>query len=168
MVLSIADPYRNLCSWYSAEVAKLLAHNFCILATMTNASASKKSSRWDLLGCSLSGHETYRPIGSSRADKLAAKLSLETAQGTAWRCLRCGTYVVGAPSITRPLAQAPLVLRGKVLKQTYLLRVLAVERGIRGILLALLGLAILHFKSQQGGPAGAATKRFTRATVGSP
>jgi uncharacterized membrane protein (DUF2068 family) len=67
-----------------------------------------------------------------------------------WLCLRCGTYVVGKPHYRAPLAKAPLVLRGKVLRQAFILRLLAAERATRGIFLALLGYGIFRFRSSQG------------------
>ncbi len=108
------------------------------------------SNRWNLFGCAVSGHETYEPTGSTKARAIARELCLETPQGTSWRCLRCGSYVLGETRYKSTLAEAPLVLRGNVLKQTLVLRFLAVERGIRGVILVALGVLVLHFKSEQG------------------
>jgi uncharacterized membrane protein (DUF2068 family) len=44
---------------------------------------------WSLLGCARKGHVTYAPDEPDLRDRLMAP----TAGGTAWRCLRCGTFV---------------------------------------------------------------------------
>lgn len=90
---------------------------------------------WDLRSCGLRGHATYAP---SEPD-LRQRLQTQTAAGTAWRCLRCGAYVPGAARGSGPADEAPLVRRGRALRDAFILRLLAVERLLRG--LALLGLA---------------------------
>ena len=55
----------------------------------------------NLRTCGRKGHATYRP---DEAD-LAARLHAETAIGTAWRCLRCGDFVVGEPAGSGPAAE---------------------------------------------------------------
>ena len=49
-----------------------------------------------------------------------------------------------------PADEAPLVLRGKALRQATILRILAVERGARAIVLIAVAYAILRFKASQG------------------
>jgi hypothetical protein len=44
---------------------------------------------WSLFGCARKGHVTYAPDEPDLRDRLTAP----TADGTAWRCLRCGTFV---------------------------------------------------------------------------
>ena len=100
---------------------------------------------WELRSCGRHGHVTWRP---SEAD-LAERLQVETVDGAAWRCLRCGTYVVGDPIGSGPAADAPLVLRGKALRDAFILRLLAVERGIRGVLLVALAYGIYKFNGAQ-------------------
>lgn len=96
---------------------------------------------WDLRSCGLHGHATYRPDETD----LAARLRQETVHGTAWRCLRCGDFVVGDPRGSGPADAAPTVLRGAALRDALVLRVLAVERLVRGLLLALLAYGIYRF-----------------------
>jgi len=103
-------------------------------------------SKWELRACGRKGHATYRP---DEAD-LAARLRVDTPQGEAWRCLRCGDFVVGPPCHTGPADHAPLVLRGKALRDATILRLLAVERFLRGVVLLLAAIAIERFKSDQG------------------
>ncbi len=63
----------------------------------------------------------------------------------ALRRLRCGpTYGRG------PAAGAPLVIRGKALRQAIIVRALAVERWIRALLIALAAWAVWRFHGAQG------------------
>jgi uncharacterized membrane protein (DUF2068 family) len=100
---------------------------------------------WSLRGCARHGHETFAP---SEPD-LAARLSTGTPAGDAWRCLRCGTFVVGLPKASGPAEQAPRVLRGKALREATVLRAFAVERWVRAFVLAALGAGVLSFRSSQ-------------------
>lgn len=100
---------------------------------------------WSLRGCSREGHATYAPDEPGLRDRLRA----ETAAGEAWRCLRCETFVVGTPSGQGPAAEAPIVLRGKALREAFILRLLAVERWIRAAVLAALAFAVFKFESSQ-------------------
>jgi uncharacterized membrane protein (DUF2068 family) len=96
---------------------------------------------WNLRSCGLHGHVTYRPVEKA----LAERLHTETAAGVAWRCLRCGTFVPGEPEGTGLAQDAPLVLRGKALKDAAILRFLATERFLRGLLLVALAYGIYKF-----------------------
>ena len=51
-----------------------------------------------------------------------------TPLGEAWRCLRCGCYVLGEPHGSGPAEDAPVLLRGKALRSAFILRLLAIER----------------------------------------
>jgi hypothetical protein len=84
--------------------------------------------------CGWHGHVTWAPT----EEELADRLSVDTVHGEAWRCLRCGTYVLGDPHGRGPAEQAPLVMRGRALRDAFILRLLALERGIRGVLLVAL------------------------------
>jgi len=100
---------------------------------------------WSLRGCSRQGHATYAPDEPDLRDRLRS----DTALGEAWRCLRCGTFVVGEPAGRGPAEDAPIVLRGKALREAFILRILAVERWIRALILALLAAAVFEFESTQ-------------------
>src|SRR4051794_27441047 len=100
---------------------------------------------WSLRGCARQGHATYAPDEPEFRDRLRA----ETSLGEAWRCLRCGTFVVGAPHGHGPAEDAPIVLRGKALREAFILRILAVERWIRAFILALLAAAVIKFETAQ-------------------
>ena len=94
---------------------------------------------WNLNVCARRGHETYAPDD----EPLRQRLMVGTAAGQAWRCLRCADYVVGPPKGSGPADDAPEVPRGRLLRDRRIMRLLAVERVLRGLLL--LGLATLVF-----------------------
>ncbi len=100
---------------------------------------------WSLRGCARHGHATYAPDDSELAERLRA----DTAQGPAWRCLRCGTYVPGEARGSGPASAAPIVLRGKALREATVLRLFAVERFVRAAVLGLLGYLVIRFESSQ-------------------
>ncbi|CAN5650935.1 DUF2127 domain-containing protein [soil metagenome] len=100
---------------------------------------------WELRSCGWHGHATYRPDEPD----LAERLSVQTVQGRSWRCLRCGTFVVGDARESGPADQAPVVLRGTALRDAAILRVLAVERGLRGVLLVLLAYGVYRFNGSR-------------------
>ncbi len=103
--------------------------------------APLKNFDWNSRSCGLHGHATYAPTEA----ELATRLQATTPSGHAWRCLRCGTYVLGPPRGAGPANGAPIVLRGKALRDTFILRFLAVERGIRGLLLVALAYGVWRF-----------------------
>ncbi len=100
---------------------------------------------WNLRTCSRKGHVTYAPD----EPEYRAKLEAGTPLGSAWRCLRCGTYVLGEPNGAGPADDAPVLLRGKALRSAFILRALAIERWFRGLVLALLGIGVLELKTTQ-------------------
>ena len=101
---------------------------------------------WNLRSCGLHGHATYAPDEHG----LRTRLHVQTPAGEAWRCLRCGTYVIGAPRHTGPAEEAPIVLRGRALRDAFVLRFLAVERGVRGLLLLALAYGVWRFDGARG------------------
>lgn len=100
---------------------------------------------WSLRGCARHGHITYAPTESTLRDRL----HVSTPAGEAWRCLRCGDFVMGEPHGSGPADEAPLVLRGKALREATILRLFAVERWVRAVVLILFGVAVLRFKSSE-------------------
>jgi uncharacterized membrane protein (DUF2068 family) len=113
---------------------------------------TRRESRWLLRRCGRLGH-----VLAHLDDPLARRTSAPGPDGLLLRCLRCGTFVdphdaaVAADhvhgSAARPaeLAQLPLVVRGSHGRKLAVLRLLALERGGRGVLLiaAAAGLAQL-------------------------
>lgn len=100
---------------------------------------------WSLRACARKDHVTYRPDEPTLADRLRA----QTPHGEAWRCLRCGTYALGPPHGHGPADQAPSVPRGRALRDLFVLRVLAVERVVRGLLILLLVYGVVRLRDRQ-------------------
>src|SRR5262249_60615849 len=86
---------------------------------------------WSLLSCGRGGHVTYAPDEPA----LRGRLTAQTPSGEAWRCLRCGTFVIGPPTRSGPAAAAPQVRRGKEVRSAFILRIFAVERLLRALVI---------------------------------
>jgi uncharacterized membrane protein (DUF2068 family) len=100
---------------------------------------------WNRRTCSRRGHITFAPTEPHLRDRLRA----DTALGEAWRCLRCGDFALGEPHTTGKAEDAPTVLRGKALRDLFILRVLAVERMVRGVFIVLIAVAVWKFSNSQ-------------------
>src|SRR5919197_5997614 len=96
---------------------------------------------WSLLTCARKGHITYAPDEPA----LRERLHVSTPAGEAWRCLRCGTYAQGAPHGAGPAELAPLVLRGRQLRDAFILRFFALERFIRGLVVVAAAYGVWRF-----------------------
>jgi uncharacterized membrane protein (DUF2068 family) len=97
---------------------------------------------WSLLGCGRSGHVTYAPDEPALRDRLSAR----TPAGTAWRCLRCGTFVTGDADRTGPADEAPRVRRGDQVRSVFILRVFAIERYLRAIVFGVAAYVVWRFE----------------------
>ena len=102
---------------------------------------------WSLFGCATRGHVTYAPDEPELRDRLMAP----TAGGTVWRCLRCGAFVTGGPRGSGPAAAAPLLRRGRELRSELILRVFAVERFLRFLILGAAAYGVWRFRYDRAG-----------------
>ena len=102
---------------------------------------------WSLYGCARKGHLTYAPDEPELRDRLMA----QTAGGTAWRCLRCGAFVTDGQHGSGPATAAPLVRRGKELRSELILRVFAVERFLRFLVIGVAAYGVWRFKYDRAG-----------------
>ncbi|MFK4147764.1 DUF2127 domain-containing protein [Streptomyces sp. NPDC004065] len=100
---------------------------------------------WDRRTCARKGHVTYAPDDP----RLRIRLRADTALGPVWRCLRCGDFTLGEPHGSGPAGDAPLVPRGKVLRDLFVLRFLAAERALRGVFIVLVAVAVWRFSNSQ-------------------
>jgi uncharacterized membrane protein (DUF2068 family) len=100
---------------------------------------------WNLRSCGRRGHVTYAPTEPA----LRAKLHAQTPLGEAWRCLRCGDFVPGPARQEGPAENAPEVMRGRALRDAVILRLLASERWIRGLLILVGAYGIWRFRYHQ-------------------
>src|SRR3954471_11577408 len=109
---------------------------------------------WELLVCGLSGHElvgldarTLRPEDAVVAREI---------DGVRWhRCLRCDSWLP-LGDVSEPTRDVPpdrdeieLPLRGRPLRDRVVLRLIAINRALHFVGLALLGIAILLFSANR-------------------
>src|SRR6201996_4922672 len=102
--------------------------------------------RWELVTCALAGHVTYAPDEEALADRLSGTTGL----GEVWRCLRCGEFIVGEPHARGHAEDAPMIMRGKALRQAIIIRILAVERLFRAVVIGLAAYAVWKFRGARG------------------
>jgi uncharacterized membrane protein (DUF2068 family) len=102
---------------------------------------------WNLRTCARRGHVTYAPTEELFRERLHAS----TPVGAAWRCLRCGDFVIGEPHAAGPADDAPIVLRGRALRDALVLRLLSLERFVKGLVVLLAGYGVFHFRSHRDG-----------------
>ncbi len=119
--------------------------------------------RYELIDCGLHGHEI---LGMDAAalrpeDELFARES----GGLRWyRCLRCDSWLALPPPDHPALKYPPardeiaLPLRGKPLRDRYVLRLIAIDRAFHFLILAALAAAVLLFASDRA----ALNAEFTR------
>lgn len=114
----------------------------------------RPSLRYELVGCALNGHEL---VGTDAArlrpeDRIFAR----QGDGFRWyRCLRCDAWFpmldpVDPAALTPPaLDDIALPLRGRPLRDRYVLRVIAVERAFHVLALGALAVAIFLFAANR-------------------
>jgi uncharacterized membrane protein (DUF2068 family) len=102
--------------------------------------------RWELVTCGARGHVTYAPDDQA----LAQRLSGDTGLGQVWRCLRCGEFTLGEPDRHGRTEDAPMIMRGKALRQAIIIRALAVERLFRAVVITLAAYAVWKFRGARG------------------
>ena len=100
---------------------------------------------WSSRECARSGHATFAPD----EDNLRHHLTVDTPAGPAWKCLRCGVFVVGEPFAHGGADQAPVVWHGAQVRDRLIIRLLAVERGARGLLVLGLAWVVLQIRGSQ-------------------
>jgi uncharacterized membrane protein (DUF2068 family) len=110
--------------------------------------------RYELIGCGLHGHEL---LGTDAAELRAGdQLFARETGGLRWyRCLRCDSWVVLTPPAQAARRYPPsreeitLPLRGRPLRDRYVLRLIAVERVLHFLVLSALAAAVLLFASNK-------------------
>ena len=110
--------------------------------------------RYELIGCGLHGHEL---LGTDAAElRPGDQLFARETGGLRWyRCLRCDSWVVLTPPAQAARRYPPsreeitLPLRGRPLRDRYVLRLIAVERVLHFLVLSALAAAVLLFASNK-------------------
>jgi uncharacterized membrane protein (DUF2068 family) len=100
---------------------------------------------WSTLACGRGGHLTFAPD----EPELAAQMEATLPGGPAWQCLRCGSYVRGEPSLSGPAATAPVVPRGKEVRSRLILRLFAIERFLRAIVIGTAAVVLWQLRHSQ-------------------
>lgn len=100
---------------------------------------------WSLYRCGRTGHVTFAPDEAHLREQMHATV----AAAELWQCLRCGNYVPGEPHGTGPAAQAPVVRRGKEIRGDLILRLFAIERGLRFLLFGAVAAGVWKFASSR-------------------
>ena len=119
--------------------------------------------RYELIGCGLHGHEL---LGTDAAELRGGdNLFARESGGLRWyRCLRCDSWVVlsppGQPARRYPPSreEVTLPLRGKPLRDRYVLRLIALDRILHFLVLSALAAAVFLF----AGHKAALNADFTR------
>ena len=110
--------------------------------------------RYELIGCGLHGHEL---LGTDTAElRPEDELVARDQGGLRWyRCLRCDSWVALTPPAhpTRkylpPRDEVKLPLRGRPLRDRYVLRLIALERVIHFLVFGALAAAVLLFANNR-------------------
>lgn len=109
---------------------------------------SRRETKWLLKRCGRRGHVlAYLPDDAEHRD-VTRRFSADAAIGQLLRCLRCGDFtrigegtagetVVGSVDHPASWVGVPLALRGGHGRKLALLRLLSLERGLRGVVLLL-------------------------------
>lgn len=106
--------------------------------------------RWELIGCGLHGHEL---VGMDAAQvRPQDHLVVREADGLRWyRCLRCDSWLPLSPPASPPKVFPPerdeikLPLRGRPLRNRYVLRLISLDRIVHFLVLGALGATIFWF-----------------------
>jgi uncharacterized membrane protein (DUF2068 family) len=117
---------------------------------VTRAKRRDTSNRYELISCAFGGHTL---VGTDvRTVEPADGIVLRQHEGLRWhRCLRCDAWLPRTPpdEPSRDRLQArddiEVPLRGRALRDRYVLRLIAVERSIHVVVLAGLAVAVFLF-----------------------
>ena len=109
---------------------------------------------WELLACGVGGHEL---LGLDAAElRPEDAVFAREGEGVRWyRCLRCDSWLPLPPPERPPAAHPPpraeveLPLRGKALRDKIVLRLIAIDRAVHVVALALIAVAIFLFASHE-------------------
>jgi uncharacterized membrane protein (DUF2068 family) len=109
---------------------------------------------WELLACGVSGHELIG-LDAARLRPEDAVVAIER-DGLRWyRCVRCDSWLPLPPpaqptrEVPPPRDEIELPLRGRALRDKVVLRVIAIDRAIHFVVLAVLAVAIFLFASHE-------------------
>lgn len=110
--------------------------------------------RWELVSCALHGHYLVGTDARTLRDQDTV-FARESGGLRQYRCLRCSSWVIKRPP-ARPNHDFPpertdinLPLRGRLLRDRYVLRLIAVDRALHVLILSAIAVVIFLFASHQ-------------------
>ena len=109
---------------------------------------------WELISCGLSGHHLVG-IDARTLRESDAAVARDAGELRWHRCLRCDSWVAlpppQAPTRDYPPAreEIEIPIRGRALRDRFVLRLIAVDRIVHFLVLGLLGLALLLFAAHE-------------------
>jgi uncharacterized membrane protein (DUF2068 family) len=131
--------------------------------------------RYELIGCGLHGHEL---VGTDAAAiRPEDDIFVREAYGLRWyRCLRCDSWLALPPPVEAPNPYLPartdvvVPLRGKPLRDHYVLRLIAIDRVVHFLAIGALAAAIILFADDKARLKGEYTKVLNaiQGAVGGP
>jgi uncharacterized membrane protein (DUF2068 family) len=119
------------------------------------AAGRRRRFHYELISCGIGGHELAGTDAAELRDADAI-FARPAEDGYRWyRCLRCDAWVV-LPAPEEPARQHPpardeieLPLRGRPLRDKYVLRLIAIDRALHFLILGILAIAIFAFVSHR-------------------
>src|SRR4051812_14985887 len=130
--------------------------------------------RYELVGCGLHGHELVGTDLGDIPENYRLVAFDDGPGGTRWhRCLRCDSWLPLPPSPTGlstrtppPLTDVAVPLRGRPLRDRFVLRLIAVNRIVHFLVLGALAVAILLFAQHKSALQGDYTRILNRLQGG--
>ena len=121
--------------------------------------AERRDGRWVLRRCARRGH-ILGHVDDAQVAAMTGPVGGGPGDGPLLRCLRCGTWmaeggivvaeVIGTPAQPAALGELPLPARGPHGRRFGLLRLIAAERWIRGLLMLGAGVAAFQVAEDRG------------------
>jgi uncharacterized membrane protein (DUF2068 family) len=131
--------------------------------------------RYELIGCGLHGHEL---VGTDAAAiRPEDDIFVRESDGLRWyRCLRCDSWLALPPPVAAPKhyppprAEVAVPLRGKPLRDRYVLRLIALDRVVHFLAIGSLAAAIILFANDKARLKGQYTRILNaiQGAVGGP
>src|SRR5579884_4195254 len=124
--------------------------------TGVDAKPRKRKLHYELISCGLGGHVLAGTDAAELRPQDAVFAREDPGSQLRWyRCLRCDAWL-GLPPPAAPARRFPpdrseieLPLRGRTLRDKYVLRLIAVDRAIHFVILAILAVAVFAFLSHR-------------------
>ena len=108
--------------------------------------------RYELIGCAIHGHELIHPAAAATTQHPDLLFRDEPGEAFDWfRCLRCDAWLplTGENQPSRAAEPVTVPLRGRPLRDRFVLRLIAVDRVVHFLVLAAIAVAIFLFAHDQ-------------------